>query len=368
MKIGILTFHYAHNYGAMLQAYALVTFLRLKGYDAQIIDYRLPYIYDMYELLDFKGFYKRYKRMNNTLIAILKSIKNFSKHKNKSPKWYQFEDFLNNSLVKTLRVYCLEDINRLQFDCVICGSDQIWNSSLTGRLEPLYFCKGLVAANIISYAASNGNGKVTAEEWNLFKTYIQNFKKISVREKGLSDFLNHKGVVNTVVLDPVFLLEKQEWERLCFTVPEKRFLLTYSFNENPDFFLEAKKLADKKRLQLVCFLFKKNETLSPEIIQVVNGGPKDFVSYFNQASFVVTNSFHGTAFAVLMQKQFYTVPPMRGRERIDSLLEELELRNRIVNSDFDDTKIIDYYTVSKKMNLLRQKSWEFLREALHNDE
>lgn len=364
MKIGILTFHYAHNYGAMLQAYSLVTFLRLKGYEAQIIDYRLPFIYDLYELLDFKGFFKRYRRRNNVLIALLKSVKNFSKHKNKSQKWYRFEDFLDNSLIKTSRVYSSEEINTLNFDCIVCGSDQIWNGSLTGQLEPLYFCEGLTAPNKISYAASNGNEKVEKNEWELFKNYISNFSKVSVREKGLADFLRSKGIANTVVLDPVFLLDKQVWQGLCNFVPVKRYLLTYSFNENPEFFVEAKKLADKKHFQLVCFLFKRNESLSADIIQIVNGGPKEFVSYFNEVSFVVTNSFHGTAFSVLMQKQFYTVPPLRGRERVDSLLSVLGLSNRIVSADFDDTAIIDYHVVYDKLNLLRKKSWNFLTESL----
>ena len=364
MNIGILTFHYAHNYGAMLQAYALVTFLRLKGFEAKIIDYRLPFIYDLYELLNFKGFYKRYRRKNNVLIALLKSIKNFSKHKNKLPKWYRFEDFLNNSLIKTSRVYSLEEINQQNFDCIVCGSDQIWNSSLTDRLEPLYFCEGIIAPNKISYAASNGNEKVEPKEWVLFKSYISNFSKISVREKGLSDFLSNKGIANTVVLDPVFLLDKQAWQGVCNPVSIKRYLLTYSFNENPEFFVEAKKLADKKHLQLVCLLFKKNESLSSDIIQVVNGGPKEFVSYFNEASFVVTNSFHGTAFSILMRKQFYTIPPLKGRERVDSLLGALGLTNRITSADFDDTAIIDYQEVCDKLNLLRQKSWNFLKEAL----
>ena len=364
MKIGILTFHYAHNYGAMLQAYALVTFLRLKGHEAQIIDYRLPFIYDLYELLDFKGFFKRYRRKNNVLIALLKSIKNFSKHKNKSLKWYRFEDFLNNSLIKTSRVYSLGEINKLNFDCVVCGSDQIWNGSLTGGLEPLYFCEGLTAPCKISYAASNGNEIVDTKEWGFFKSYISNFRKISVREKGLSDFLSNHGIANRVVLDPVFLLDKQLWQDVCGPVSVKRYLLTYSFNENPNFFVEAKKLADKKHLQVVCFLFKRNESLSSDIIQIVDGGPKEFVCYFKEASFVVTNSFHGTAFSVLMQKQFYTVPPLRGRERVDSLLDVLGLSDRIANADFDDKAMIDYHEVCGKLNLLRKKSVNFLTEAL----
>lgn len=365
MKIGILTFHYAHNYGAMLQAYALVTFLRKKGYDAKIVDYRLPYIYDLFELLDFKGFFARYRKKNSFIVSFLKSLKNYSKHRKKSEKWFQFEKFLNETLVKTKRVYGIDDINSLQMDAFICGSDQIWNSKLTGRLEPLYFCEGLKSDSLkISYAASNGNECVDVKDWNAFNSYLGNFDFVSVRENGLHSFLINHGIDCTLVCDPVFLLGKDEWQNICQPVKEMNYLLTYSFNENPDFFDEAQKLANKMNLRLVCFLFRKNENLPSDVIQVIDGGPKDFVSYFNAASFVITNSFHGTAFSILMQKQFYSVPPMKGRERTDSLLKSLGLEKRIVYKDFDVDITIDYHKVNIKLNDICEQSNLFLFNSL----
>lgn len=365
MKIGIFTFHYAHNYGAMLQAYALVTFLRMKGYDANIVDYRLPYIYELFELLDFKDFFARYRKENSVFISLLKTLKNYSKHRKKNEKWFRFEKFLNGTIVKTKRVYSIDDINRLQLDAFICGSDQIWNSKLTGRLEPLYFCEGVKSDCLkISYAASNGNEYVEEKDWNVFHSYIGNFDFISVREKGLQSFLSDHGIDCTLVCDPVFLLGREEWLNICHPVKEKDYLLTYSFNENPDFFEEARKLADKMNLQLVCFLFKRYEDLPSGIIQITDGGPKDFVSYFRDASFVITNSFHGTAFSILMQKQFYSVPPMKGRERTDSLLKSLGLEKRIVYKNFNVDTFIDYHKVNVELKDMCEQSKHFLVNSL----
>lgn len=365
MKIGILTFHFAHNYGAMLQAYALSTKLRNMGYDAEIIDYRLPYIYYYLERLDFKGFYKRYRRKNNVVISLLKAIKNYRKHINKPAKWYRFESFLSNYLKKTSRIENEMEISSLDFDAIVCGSDQIWNNILTGQLVPLYFCDGIKSDCIkISYAASNGNEKVEEADWAFFKKYVKNFNCLSVREEGLSQFLTSRGISNEIVLDPIFLLNKEEWASLSCPIEEKNYLLTYSFQENTDFFMEAKKMADKMGLQLVCLVYKRNKLLDNSIIQVDDCGPIEFVSYFRHATFVITNSFHGTAFSILMQKPFYSVPPQKGRERIDSILGLLGLENRIVDKEFNIDSVIEYQKVNIKLNRLREQSIDYLQKSL----
>lgn len=200
MKIGILTFHYAHNYGAMLQAYALSTWLNNNGYDAVIIDYRLPFIYDNHRKFTFRQFVKYYRSNNNLLFSFLKAAKNYRTHRNfcRMVKWTRFEDFLNNILRKTDYIESIEQINQLGLDTIICGSDQIWNEKLTGGYIPLYFAEGIKKSiNRISYAASTGDNSVESDKVHCFCSLLTNFDHISVREKGLSDFMNLKGVTNS---------------------------------------------------------------------------------------------------------------------------------------------------------------------------
>lgn len=368
MKIGTLTFHFAHNYGAMLQAYALPAKLRQLGFEAEVIDYRLPFIYDSFEKFTFDGFVKSYIRKgNSSFISFLKAIKNWRHNQNKDAKWYRFEDFLNNYLPKSERIYDKASILNLHYNAIICGSDQIWNTSLTGGLIPLYFCDGLTKGRkIISYAASNGEGYVNKENWGTFSKLISNFDAISVREKGLNDFLNNHGIVSELVLDPVFLLDKEQWGKISLIPNESDYVFTYSFNEPPHFFETAHKVAKMLGKKLICFRFENSEKVPSDAIQITTGGPRELLGYIQKASFVISNSFHGIALSIIMEKQLINVPPLTTRERTDSIMSEVGLRDRIIEDgcDFATSTNIDYEQVNKKVKLLRDKSVDFLLNSL----
>lgn len=335
MKIGILTFHYAHNYGAMLQAYALCTKLKKFGHNAEIVDYRLPYIYRNHERLGLRAFYKQRYSSENCILGALKTLKNFPRYFFRPTKWYKFEFFLNNILPKSVRLSSAEGINKQGYDVIICGSDQIWNTRLTGELIPLYFCDGLYAPKKITYAASNGNEYIEPKFILDFARLFKNLDYVSIREKGLSDFLNNNGFKNTCVLDPVFLLSKEEWQKVAEKPIESNYLLTYSFDESPGFFEFAYNVANKLGKKMIVYSFEKKLNLQDDIKQFYIGGPKEFLGYLMNADFIITNSFHGTAFSIIFRKQFYSIPPKHGRERIDSLLCTFGLQSRLVESDND---------------------------------
>lgn len=355
MKIGTLTFHYAHNYGAMLQAYALVKKLIMMGYDAKIIDYRLPYIYNSHEKFSFLRFVNFYEQCgNNKIVAFLKAIKNWRKNFSKTPKWYRFEDFLNNTLPKTERLFNIESINNLGLDVVICGSDQIWNDTLTGSLVSLYFGDGLnKSIKKISYAASNGHNFIPDKCWDAFVKYESNLSACSVREKGLSKFLLCRGIANIQVLDPIFLLDRKEWNKIAMQPKEKDYVLTYSFDESPDFFNTAEAIARRLKKKLIVFCFDK-KNLPENIHQYYIGGPKEFLGYFNNASFVVTNSFHGTAFSILYKKQFVCMPPRLRPERLESVLDLFHLNDRMLKTG-DEIKHLSDINFERVDRILAEK-------------
>ena len=369
MKIGILTFHYAHNYGAMLQAYALSTWLNNNGYDAVIIDYRLPFIYDNHRKFTFRQFVKYYRSNNNLLFSFLKAAKNYRTHRNffRMVKWTRFEDFLNNILRKTDYIESIEQINQLGLDTIICGSDQIWNEKLTGGYIPLYFAEGIKKSiNRISYAASTGDNSVESDKVHCFCSLLTNFDHISVREKGLSDFMNLKGVTNQLVLDPIFLLEDVQWKKIERLPIESDYVMTYSFGETPHFFEKAQDISRRLNKKMICFLFSPHKNIPKSAIQYYSGGPQEFLGYFSKASFVITNSFHGTAFSILYKKQFICIPPQRGRERTDSILSLLGLCGRIIEDyqAIGELRPIDYKQVYSTLELLRNQSKSYLEKSL----
>lgn len=367
MKIGTLTFHFAHNYGAMLQAYALVKKLIMMGYDAKIIDYRLPYIYNNHEKFSFLRFVNFYEQCGNSkIVAFLKAIKNWRKNLSKTPKWYRFEDFLNNTLPKTERLFNIESINNLGLDVVICGSDQIWNDTLTGSLVPLYFGDGLNRSiKKISYAASNGHNFIPDKCWDAFVKYESNLSACSVREEGLSKFLLCRGIANIQVLDPIFLLDREEWNKIAMQPKEKDYVLTYSFDESPDFFNTAEAIARRLKKKLIVFCFGK-KNLPENIQQYYIGGPKEFLGYFNNASFVVTNSFHGTAFSILYKKQFVCMPPRLRPERLESVLDLFHLNDRMLKAGdkIKHLSDIDFVRVDRILAEKRQLASNYLLKNL----
>ena len=367
MKVGILTFHYAHNYGAMLQAYALSTVLQKQGFESELIDYRNRYIYDVYEKFSFYGLLNFYIRNGeNVFIAFLKSIKNYHKKRNKDAKWYKFENFLSNYINKSDRVYNAESINMLGYDAVLMGSDQIWNESLTGGWDPLYFGKGLKdSIKKMSYAASTGHSEMPEEKWKIFVEYIKCIDKISVRENGFSIFLwNHK-IANSIVADPIFLLNKTDWNRIAKYPKQSDYVLTYSFSESPVFFENAYRISQKLNKQLICILYKQIN-LPKDVVQIYDCSPQELLGFFQNSSLVITNSFHGTAFSILYNKQFLCVAPKKRRERVDSLIEKFGLQQQMVEDNQSITIVpsIDYDEVNNIINKYRIDSLNFLMSNL----
>ena len=370
MKIGILTFHFAHNYGAMLQAYALSTKLRNMGYNAEIIDYRLEYIYTYTERVSFEKLYIQYvKRGDNSFKAFLKVVKNFYSVNHKTESWYRFEDFLDNTLVKSTRC-SKKDFANMQYDYVICGSDQIWNGTLTGGLDPVYFGEGFPAqCKILTYAASNGHNEILDKDKPLFTKLIKNISNISVREKGLHDNLTAIGIKNTCVLDPIFLLDKDEWKKIAIKPIESDYVLSYSFSESPNYFRKAEQLAEKLGKQLVCFTFRKKKDAPKSVVHYYVGGPKEFLGYFCNANYIITNSFHGTAFSILFEKNFVCVPPLLRRERLDSVLQSFQISNNVIEDE--ETlpvliPIINYERVKERLDSLRRYSLEYITSSLNS--
>lgn len=370
MKIGILTFHYAHNYGAVLQAYALKKLLEKQGHQVKIINYRNTFVEKNY----------KYKLRPYLYINMILNPQNWKKFLDDCSKikysqiawrqkWKKFDDFIIEYLQsRDVHTYEIKDIQQCDLDALICGSDQIWSKSLTGKFDSVYFLNIQIRAKKIAYGASMGSWNLNKKEEKIFCRLLENFDYISVREQNLSDNIKNRTNRSVeVVADPTLLLEFEDYMDIIWNQESETsgFVFAYYVVDDPMLKACAEKTANelgKKLVQLHYFLSKEYK----DGCHLANLGPQEFLWYIKNAEFILTNSFHGTAFSVLAQKPFYCV--YNHNERIHNLLVGLELEDRhIFNArqvNINDT--IDYMCVRNRLNYMRETSIEYLRSALYS--
>ena len=371
MKVGILTFHNAHNYGAVLQAYALKTCVQKLGHDVSIVNYRNQKIQSVYpKFLPPKFTLKELnpKRWKQFIYDTLRGIYG---QKEWSKRWDAFEAFINGSLLEnSLECVATEaDFQKLNLDAYLLGSDQIWSSFLLGGLDPVYFGAFKKKERIISYAASLANGVTPSEEETAFKKLTDNVDILSVREEKLADNLRRitgREVATTV--DPTLLLQAEDYEDLLpkksvQELPKEPYVFAYFVVEEQAVADCAKALAKQLNMPLLELHYYHMPECS-EPYQYADFGPAEFLYYIKNAEYVVTNSFHGTVFSILYQRKFFSVYKKNGR--VDNLLGFLNIPNRHVETaeQMDLENVIDYADVQEKLAAYRRTSIQFLEESL----
>ena len=254
----------------------------------------------------------------------------------------------------------------------LTGSDQVWNSNHNQGIDKVFFLS-FVPQNIkkIAYAASFG--KQELETWEIKETQylLQRYQAISVRESSALKILQSLEIKNGWhVLDPTLLLSKEEWIEKCphLNIKEK-YLLIYSVEPNKNQLIEyAKLIADKLKLKiyLVEWGFKRQPGTDKMIHNI---SPLTLMSYFIQAEYIIASSFHGTAFAVNLNKQFISVAPNHFSTRANSLLKLVNLEDRfITNKEFDLNQALSYIDYAKVNTILEQQrkiSISFLTHAIN---
>lgn len=369
MKIGIITFHNVINYGATLQALALQESIRKKSQDVSIINYTPIDVFSAYKPFSLiKN--KRYAK--NSLKRAVKSVASDARHfwfiskRNKTfnefgKKYFNYSGEACQSLDKLKK--SLPD-----YDVCFAGSDQIWNPDITYGFDSAYFLdfgkKNMVRA---SYAASIGRETFNSKEKQVLCEYLNEFDYISLRERTAQNLLNtltDKPI--EVVLDPTLLLNANDWRRLFSIQPQsKEYIFVYTLYPNPKLNLFVEKLSKLKNLPVVTI--NRKPVYSNEVERYPLADPCEFVSLIANAQYVVTNSFHGTAFSVNFSKNFITFTGERRNSRITDLLKILGISERAV-ADFSDELLdmddIDYEKVQSKLNEERNKSEEYIDSVL----
>lgn len=362
MKIGILTFHRAENYGAVLQAYALCEVLRQCSHLPEVIDFRAKSIEDEYQLLSTNG-----STMLQRMKRLLGSVLRYPTHKKR--KRY-FNAFVRQHLPVSMPIY-KEDIVKLAdtYDAYITGSDQVFNTDITKNDAGAYTLDFVSNPHKkYSYAASFGKTSLTETECSIFKDYLKDFEQISVREQSgvnlVKDILGREALVH---LDPTLLLTREQWTSLCSAnTVNGEFILLYVILPLDWIYGYTEQLSMRFRIPVICLNGSLKQRLQYRRFRYVDdASPAMFLSLFNNAAYVVTSSFHGTVFSLQFRKQFITMLPEKNErnDRMRSLLEKLNLSERMVvqrDCISDIGASIDWNGIEASLDCERKRSMEYI--------
>jgi hypothetical protein len=374
LKIGILTFHRAHNYGAVLQAYALLCALKNMGHEPEIIDYWPKYRDGHYDIFNLAYELKRLpKAISSSYVTgtIQRTLSLPYKLVNHSKFSGFIKNFLNVSGSPLRHGTDIPD----KYDTVIVGSDQIWRYNFKGRtgFDEVYFAKYPDSKRVtkLSYAASMGDRDPDAEGVEAMSGLLKNLDFVGVREEALLQLVKpYAAKPPVMVLDPVFLLQKSVWEKLIKPNPvKKKYLLFYQLLANQEAFAMAKSIAEQKQLQMI-------EIRGTEGINNAFGskprkhmaGPLDFISLIYHADYIVSTSYHGVAFSVLFQKQFCALGFTNKGYRVKSLLHSLGIKQALIQEQEGEFPSIDYSTVIPVLEEMRNSSLSFLKKGIRKHE
>lgn len=343
--IGILTYNRAINYGAVLQSFALKEFL--SRYDnCDIINYKNAHIEKVYT-------YQNENLLKKTLKNLLFGERN--------KKFRRF-----TSEISTEKIYHKDELDSLAYDKIISGSDQVWNFNCSGG-DDTYLLPNTIKAKKYSYAASFGLSRIPDVQVEKFKENLSRFRYISVREKTGQDICREQlGLASEVVLDPTLLLTKSEWEsKLNIRKTKKKYVLVYAFELNDTIRQTAKLIAKQYDLPIYTVPTRFKDSFEKTMR---NAGPKEWVELFYNAAFVVTDSFHGTAFSINFNKPFYSFAKNERASRIVDLLNLLKINERLISdaSEVCSESEIDYVRVNELLDVEREQSISFIEKIIND--
>lgn len=360
--VGIITFHRAINYGALLQAYALHKVLNDLGVENCIVDYRCQHIEKEYHLLTD---YKYCKSIKSKIVRTLNLPTIIAKRR----KFHKFIDsYIKLNSKKALnREDLLENWRCTGCDIIITGSDQVWHNGVT-NFDKTYFLDFLSKPEQKkSYAASFGFNEIPAEYLPEYKNLLSGFSHISVREKAGAEIIKKlfdKDV--PVVLDPTLLISKDQWKKLASgNVKITNYILVFCIVATDSILSFAEDLKNRTGCSIV--IVNDKTTTSLNAIRGLGIGPLDFLDLFIHATYIVTNSYHGTAFSINLNKNLFVELQSYANNtntRIQQLLDLFGLNQRVINKNSNAINLdpIQYKNVNDILQKERQYSLSYLEE------
>ena len=340
-KIGVITFHKAINNGAVLQAFALAHSLKKIGAVAEYIDYTAKKIEESYFIKPLGS-----RRSVKSILLYILNDKNKLKTQK---KFYEFVDKYIPMSEKTDE-FTISDMVK-KYDILISGGDQIWNLDLTGS-DYNYYLNFNFSGKRCSYGSSFGKTDFSKEEKEKITNCLSQFTTINVREDSAKHFVETDlGMKCSVVPDPVFLLTKQEWiETLGLKEKREKYILFFELHNNPIMRKFAIWLSKEKNLPIM--RITNSFDAYKGMTTIKRTGPIEFLELIMNSVYVITDSFHASAFSLIFGKQLYIGLKKRDlavlNTRIDTLTKCYGIQNQVITEDFSESEI-NYACVDEKI-------------------
>lgn len=361
MKIGVVTNFDTKNYGSLLQAFALQKKLEELGVQAYVLHKKNHYK---------RSILAKIKRLflpsqNNYSVQEIIDIK--QARKSYILKNRKLQSFVNENI--DVRV-CSPKSARLvvgDTDVMIAGSDQIWSSSAgtLSEFTTLQFVPDRIKR--YAFAASVGTIELNEESKNLLRSGLERFTEVTVRESSAMSLIKDvTSVPVNTVLDPTFLYDEAYWSAIA-KEPEvdERYIFVYMLRPEPVTLSAALALADKTGYKV--YLFSNRLINDPRVKNITDAGLEEFLGYIKNADYIVTNSFHGTAFSIQFRKQFVSIAISGSGMRVTDFLQLVGLQNRIITSSDQIETIdneIDWNSVEDVIRAERNRSIEYLNRII----
>lgn len=355
-----ITCHRPFNYGAVLQTYALNCTLLSMGVDAKVIDYYPDYYTSSKKSLPIQ-LARKLLRLPDWILGKVRFGRFLKKNIPLSPLKYKNLDQLFENVPMA--------------DIYFAGSDQIWNCHEleNGKDDAFFLSFAPKGRKKISYAASLAMPDIPKNQKERYRRLISTFDAVSIREKDGVELVKNLGVDDVVnVLDPVYLLKKEDWDKLAshseFT-PKEKYILVYGFKRQKNIYEYARQLATSLNVKVYAI----NTNVEDYFLDIDkyfwNSSPNTFINLVKNAEGVITNSFHGLSFSIIYNKPFHFFTRNgKANSRMLNLLGDLKLSDRIVSSSSILLNTIDYSAVNQIISEKREFSLSFLTQSIFGNE
>lgn len=369
MQIKTLTTYNVYNYGASLQAYALMTYLTNLGHDVEIINYQPHYLTRKY---DYRWVNPESSMSKYAFTRCLYRVMKYAQRQTTLGRKHKFDEFNHEMLKETAEMYhTYKELcqNPPKADLYIVGSDQVWNVFYETGRDPAFYLDFVQDGEKASYAASFSYLDIDEKNKKRIKKSLESFKAVSTREFQGVEILTELGIKSIRVLDPVFLLTVNDWKTLMSDFHKTEpYILVYDFEGNKDLRRFAKQYAKHHNLKIYSISDTYPRLYADKNFN--NAGPKEFLSLIYHCDAFVSNSFHGTVFSIMFHKPVFVFNRHRHKvnSRMESLLNLFELKDYMLNGNTDYSQMMDteinFAKVDKIRNRELNKSRNFIAQLL----
>ncbi len=368
-RVGIITFHHSYNCGSMLQTFALQNVIEQLGYKAEIIDFSNAGQKQLYSVT----------KPNNSIKNILKNIILFPYKARIKKNFDSFEEFKNTEFHLSPESYSrMEQLTDSRYFFVVTGSDQVWNITIEDG-DDAYYLPWVKKARKVAYAPSFGAKNVMkyADNPEKYKTYLSDFKALSIREENGKRWIKDLvGKDVPVLLDPTLLLDASAYDRIAdksLNLPDK-YIFFYSPSYQKDIVHLVECVSKKYHLPVIAFntktfYVKGMQRTGFKLPEIEN--PRSYLTLIKKATLIMTTSFHGTVFPTIFRKRVWVIKNggMFGDDdRVKTLINELGIEDRLIPIEYKEyfnyMKMVDYSYYDKELPILQNMAIQFLKDSL----